>query len=77
MTFRSHLPMFAAATFAAALSVTLVAPAEARPRYPTRLRCRLVSSPRALRSARVRTPIWGRWPMETSIAPTSALARVG
>ncbi len=37
MTFRSHLRMFAAAALAAALSVTLVAPAEARPRYPDRI----------------------------------------
>jgi len=37
MTFRSHLRMFAAAALAAALSVTLVAPAEARPRYPDQI----------------------------------------
>lgn len=37
MTFRSHLRLLAAAALAAALSVTLVAPAEARPRYPDRI----------------------------------------
>ena len=37
MTFRSHLRMFAAAALAAALSVTLVAPAEARPRQLDRI----------------------------------------
>ena len=37
MTFRSHLRMIAAATLAAAMSVTLVAPAEARPRQLDRI----------------------------------------